>query len=322
MHRIGGLAYLLCAVLTAAALTGCGKEISANDSIAPNPAENSSAESTADQFVQEPDTSDGTVLEDDSIPDSEIQQELVSDNEPGELLTRTAELMSGEFTLVEKKSYSDTENDFYEVTTASDGERVFIHNAENAEEGFSSDNYYIRTKDENGLFEDRFIEKMLGLYALTDMDGMKSAVLDVYNGDLAVTSGRIPEETNDMTVEEYTYTGETYITVYDFFFDNEGELKKYTVCWSVEGEDDLVMTSEIVSFDEGFDESLFDLDSLTIGLKDFDALTAEERESFCREICVNYDIYNDDLFEQGFTSDSLGNIGCLDFVKLVYTYAK
>ena len=55
-----------------------------------------------------------------------------------------------------------------------------------------------------------------------------------------------PEESKKYDAEEYTYTAGTYITVLDFYFDKTtGELKKYTVTYSIEGRDNQVETREI-----------------------------------------------------------------------------
>ena len=313
MRRRIRLAAVVCAVIFSAAASGCGKEIAANGNAASDRAD-SAEELTGIELSEE--AGEELLIEEGELPD-EPSASAETDTEPGELLTRTAERLSGEYTLKEKKTYSDAPDDVFEVTYSSDGEHLYIHNSEERAEGFGADNYYIHT--ENG---DLFVEKKLGVYAKADMSDMSPTVSELFKGGLEVTSNRIPENTDDMTVEEYTYMGETYITVYDLYFDKDGELKKYTVCWSVEGEDDLIMTSEIESLEQSFDGAAFDGSELTAGLTDFDALSGEDRLTFCRELCSEYDIANEELYEQGIKSDEFGKIGCLDFVKLIYTYAK
>lgn len=89
-------------------------------------------------------------------------------------------------------------------------------------------------------------DKVCGIYRKSSAESLDSVIETVVDQKLPRTNTHIdPADTVNYDVEEYTYTGDTYITVMDFCFDkNNGELVKYTTTYSVEGMDDVTETRE------------------------------------------------------------------------------
>ena len=112
------------------------------------------------------------------------------------------------------------------------------------------------------------------------------------------------QEEKKYDCEEYTYTGQTYITVLDFYFDKiTGDLRKYTVTYSVEGRDNEVETREIVKMsDTSVSDVTFDERRLTReGYAAFGAMTDSQREEYFKKLMETCKLSNDDLYAVGFT---------------------
>jgi hypothetical protein len=142
----------------------------------------------------------------------------------------------------------------------------------------------------------------------------------IAENQLDQTDTHIPEDTDDMTVEEYTYAGDTYMTVYDFYFGSDGSLESYTVTYSVEGEDDIVQTVKIISVTDSADDGYFDTAVLE-DLTDFDGISEDTRLGFCQGICAAGGISTDQMYEMDITTDDLKRIDFDTFRELFYTYA-
>lgn len=125
------------------------------------------------------------------------------------------------------------------------------------------------------------------------------------------------------TAEEYTYMGDTFITVYDFYFDDKsGSLIRYTATYSVEGNDDIVETrtvSELIS--SVGDENIF-TPSFMSTLTDFSAFSQTDRKTYCSDICTRFGITEQMLVSNGMTSESFKKISYSDFLGLVYRYSQ
>ncbi len=122
--------------------------------------------------------------------------------------------------------------------------------------------------------------------------------------------------------EQYTYTGDTYITVMDFYFDKQdGHLVKYTMTYSVEGRDDVVEERVITRLDNEIDDSVFNA-YFTDTLVNFDSMSEEQRLGFCQGLCATYGITADDMSELGVSTENLGTIDFDTLFTLVHTYGK
>ena len=188
-------------------------------------------------------------------------------------------------------------------------------------------------------------DNVCGIYRQTDKDELDSIAKAVVEQDLPATATHIdPNDAAVYDVEEYTYTGSTYIAVIDFCFDRKtGVPVKYTTTYTVEGVDDrkevrvinslkpegcfsadgVTSDGEDITTDTqehtGIDDSVFDL-SFTTKLKDFGALSEEARMGYCQAIFVTAGVSSDELAGEDITDEKLKNISYEDFIYLVYTY--
>ncbi len=250
---------------------------------------------------------------DSSAEDSSDADPAGEDYSAGPMLTAMAERFEKPYTYSVKVTYSDEPDDVTEMTVASDGENYVSLSSGTSAEGLAPDSAYLY-KDGKGSLADMNV----GAYVETQMD-TQSIPQSIIQNKLEQTNTRIPSDTEGMTVEEYTYTAASYITVYNFYFDSEGEPVKYTAVYSVEGEDDLVETVEITQLSEGADEQLFD-GSFLDGLKDFSAMTEDERLAFCQQLCTDLNISTDDMKELDITPDDFKKISFDQLQTLVYTF--
>lgn len=237
------------------------------------------------------------------------------DYKAGELLTRTAALFEGAYTYEMEITFSDEPEIVTYRTQASDGSSVYVGFRREGGETLTSDTAYISTAD-GAVSADMNIKA----YSATEDAGEMSIVRSVIENQLERTYTHIPQDTEGMTVEEYTYTGETFITVYDFYFDEEGTLKKYTASYNIEGEEQLIETAVVKKLSAEYEGGYFDEDFLA-DFTDFDAMTEDERLGFCQEICGKYGISTDDMYSMGITTDDLKRIDFDKFGELVYKFA-
>lgn len=296
---------MLCACvmcLCAAGCSGGGKDSSADSSASSSAADkkdgakNDKAESG----------SDSSAKEDDSTGDDSS----ANLNEQGELITNAAKFFDNE-------SYT-----FKTKMTASDGSSVDITKA------VSGDN--ICQIQKTALGTSGFIrvdgqsydyDNVCGIYRKTDATEIDGIVESVVEQNLPRTYGHIaPEDEEKYSVEEYTYTGDTFITVIDFFFDKDsGELKKYTATYSVEGSDDTTESWDVIEMDAAADATLFNAETAT-KLMDFDGMTEDQRLGYCQGVCGTAGVSTDEMYEFGIDTDKLKTISYDDFIELIYTY--
>lgn len=120
------------------------------------------------------------------------------------------------------------------------------------------------------------------------------------------------EDAKKYDAEEYTYTGGTYITVLDFYFDKAtGMLSKYTATYSVEGKDDEIETRQVLRMTQDAGKIDFSENQLRHNYTDLHALDESEREKFCKELMQRLGITDEDLYSAGLTP--------FDLKKITYT---
>lgn len=143
----------------------------------------------------------------------------------------------------------------------------------------------------------------------TDPTG--NLITETVKKELPPTSTHInAEDAKKYDAEEYTYTGGTYITILDFYFDKKtGMLSKYTVTSSVEGKDDEVETRQVLRMTS---KDTADIDFSEIELRndytDFSALSETDREQFCKKLFERRGVKEEDLYEAGLTMFDLKKI--------------
>lgn len=294
MNRFKTAAVMLAALCVLA--TGCADK----DNDKAESSSKAAAESTAESKTEE------SKADESAAEESKAEEEYV----PGEGIAKMAEIFSEPYTYSVSVTYSDDRDSVIKVTAIDDGESYMVTNKETTDTGLPADTAYIYT-DSVGYT----IDYNIGAYVTGVADAGNIADIIIEN-KLDQTSTRIPEDTEGYIVEEYTYTAAAYITVYDIYFDEDYTPVKYTVAYSVEGEDDLVQNVQIDSLKneaEKIDSSF--LDDLT----DFNALTEDERLAFCQQLCNELGITTDDMGLQGLTPDDFKRISFLDLMELIYT---
>ncbi len=209
------------------------------------------------------------------------------------------------------------------------------------------DNYYQLQKNDVGQSgsirkdgQSYDFDFVCGICRKSSADKLDSLIETVVSEDLPATATHIDGEDAALyDVEEYTYTGATYIAVMDICFDKDtGMPVKYTTTYLFESDDDLV---EQRTFDELLPRSAFinsdetptdgedkpgEVDTSVIDtafidqLTDFDSLTEEQRMGYCKAIFVTAGVTDDELEGEGFSEEKLKNISYEDLVYLVYNY--
>ncbi|MBP3272281.1 MAG: hypothetical protein J6M17_08695 [Ruminococcus sp.] len=307
----------VCAAAAVMILGGCGKSIDKTEKTVSesektvSQAEAVSSAESAESAVESESDESQAVTESAGVTEAEYQ--------PGELLKAAAEKFSGSYTYKLKISYSDEAESESAVTQISDGSDCFYMSVkERGSSGLSADSGYLRLGDT--AYD---IDSNLGVYEACEIKSGLGLLDNIISMKLDRTSTHLPSEDDaeGYQIEEYTYTGDNYITVYDLYFDENGELKKYTVCYSGEGQDDLIETAEVVSFVQEADEKYLNADVLK-ELKDFSAMTEDERLAFCQGVCSEYGVTTDNMYALHITTDDLKRISLEDLTELIYTYGK
>lgn len=181
-------------------------------------------------------------------------------------------------------------------------------------------------------------DNVCGVYSKRTSGRPESLIETVVEQALPATDTNIAHDDAALyEVEEYTYTGGTYITVMDFYFDKEtGMPVKYVTRYMVEEENgDEGMTevrtikeilfgsgNELVATDgesRELDKNVFDTAFLS-ELTDLDGMTAEQRLSFCRTLFMETGVSGEELAAEGMTDEMLKYISYEDLTLLVYTY--
>lgn len=253
-----------------------------------------------------------------SEADGYFQYDTVSAIEkyqPGELLAAAAERFAGDYTYKLSVTYSDDPDTVADLIQVSRGDDFYMSVREKNSSGLAADTVYLQLGDT--AYD---IDYNIGAYNGTEIQSGLNLISNIIDMRLDRTSTHTPQDIEGYTVEEYTYTGDTYITVYDFYFNRYGALKKYTVTYTVEGQDEIVETAEVVSFAGNADDRYFSEDILD-ELTDFSALSEDERFGFCLDVCERFSITTDHMYSLSIRTDDLKRISFDMLSTLVYSYA-
>ena len=158
-------------------------------------------------------------------------------------------------------------------------------------------------------------------YSYTDEGVIVPDVIEsVVDANLTQTKTHIKKKDGEVA-EEYTYMGDTFITVYDFYFDEKnGSLKRYTTTYSVEGDDDYVEERTIIELSSSIGDDSMLNPTFTTTLIDFSAFSSADRQTYCMDQCNKFGITEQNLVSNGMTYESFKKISYNDFIGLVYRY--
>ncbi len=262
------------------------------------------------------DTAESVSAEETSSAEEQVSEAEKVPYQAGELLTETAKLFNGAYTYEISTSFSDQPDVVTERKFVCDGDQLYISVKDEGGETLGADIFYLAANGKMTGADNR-----LKAYSVSESAENYSLIKSIIDNETERTYTHIPEDTEGMTVEEYTYTGDTYISVYDFYFNEDGTLAKYTALYMEEGEEQLIQTTVVNKLEAVCEEGFFD-GSMLEGYTDFDALTEDERLGFCQENCNKYGITTDDMNEFGIDTDEFKTIGFDKFVDLVDEYGK
>lgn len=269
------------------ALSGCGKE-----------------EGSSLKTESKTETSSAGVENSDAEESS-----LKEKSNAGEYLTRLAEkLKQSEYTMKCTVTGSAYDGEI-KLTRAVSGQNVYQTQQEN------NGSYGVISVDGKTYNFDTSAE----MYQLTEAEPPLSIVEEVINRNLPFTKGNTEVDDNQAVTEQYTFTGDTYITNITFFFDKKnGDLIKYTLKYTIEGQDDMTETRIIDSLSFEADKSVFDLSFLD-SMTDFDGMTEDERVSFCSNICSKKGMTSDDLSKMDISEEDFKKMDFSTFLNLIYS---
>ena len=181
-------------------------------------------------------------------------------------------------------------------------------------------------------------DNVCGIYRRRTQGKPETLIETVVEERLPATDTNVdPNEAADLEVEEYTYTGGTYITVMDFYFDKvTGVPVRYTTRYMVEqenGDEGMTETRTVKEIMYGaggeltatdgesheLDRTVFDT-SFISKLADFDGMSPEQKLGYCQAIFVTANVTADELTEAGFDEEKLKKISYEELTSLVYTY--
>ena len=280
--------------------TGCASSENKGSSSA---AESSNTSSAAE--VKESEVSAESEADDSEAPEKDIPRE-----ETGPLLAKAAEVFqSGTYSY--ECTLTDSEGNVTEIVRHAAPDSFY-----QLQKNIIGESGSVRTEGQTYYFD-----KVCGLFTKGSEQSLESAVLSVTEQKLPHTSNHISKlEQQEYDIEEYTYTGETYITAFDFFFSKtDGKLKKYVTTYSVEGSDDIVEVIEFSKISSVADSSLFST-SVINGLKDYDEMTQEECQELFERLCDADEVSDSDMSAYGTSRDKLGKLTYDEITELVYTY--
>ena len=280
---------VLCVWLAAFTLicSGCGKEESASKS-----------ESKADSSTTE-------VVNSSSGESSSLAEE----SNAGKYLTKLAEkLKQGEYTMKCTVTNSAYDGEV-KITRTVSGENVY----QIQEESIGS--YGVISVDGKTYNFDN----LAGMYQQTESEPPQSIIEEVINRNLPMAQDREEDTPDGIVTEQYTYTGDTYITNITFFFNEKsGDLEKYTLKYTIEGQDDMTETRNVDLLSFEADQSVFDLDFID-KMSDFGSMTEDERFDYCKDICSKNGITSDYLNEMDISEDDFKKIDFSTFLNLIYS---
>ena len=286
----------LCACVVCLCAAGCSKDSKESSSVTESKANVSTA-----------DNADSAKSEDSKCDESDTDSKVL--NEQGELIKKTAAIFDGDYTL--KTTCTEADGSKQEVVRAKKGGNIYLKvTSDIGTSGF----IYV-----DGAGYD--YDNVTGVYHKSDVTELDGVLESIVKQNLPRTYGHInSDEADDFDIEEYTYTGDTYITAIDLYFDkSDGSLKKYTQTFTIEGSDDTVSEYTVDELSGDADASLFDVSQAT-SLVAFDSMSEDQRLGYCQGILNKAGVTTDDLSAGGYQTDDLKTISYDSFVSLVYTY--
>lgn len=297
MDNIKKIAALICAAAVCTAFAGCSDKQKDKSSSA-------AAESSADSADES--ASDNSKPDESSQSDDSQQEE----SNIGEYLQGVADIYANKnYTLECTLSSTQFEGEI-SILRAVKGDNVY----QIQHEGMGDHG----TMTLDGVTYD--FDNVCGMYRKSDGGSSLNVVDEIVRLNLEQTDTHEQTTEEDYAVEEYTYTGDTYITVMDFYFDKtDKSLVKYVTTYSVEGQDDITETRVIDRLDETVDETVFNTD-FTNTLVDFDSMSEDQRLGFCQGLCASFGITTDNMYEMNITTDKFKTIDYDTLLNLVYTY--
>lgn len=207
----------LCACVVCLCAAGCSKD-----------SKESSSATESKANVSTADNADSAKSEDSKGDESDADSKVL--NEQGELITKTAAIFDGDYTL--KTTCTEADGSKQEVVRAKKGGNIYLKvTSDIGTSGF----IYV-----DGAGYD--YDNVTGVYHKSDVTELDGVLESIVKQNLPRTYGHInSDEADNFDIEEYTYTGDTYITAIDLYFDkSDGSLKKYTQTFTIEGSDDTV----------------------------------------------------------------------------------
>ena len=247
----------------------------------------------------------------------------ISDNTSGTDSSQ-AEVVQGDKIKKAYEYFTGNEYSFKERITDSSGNAKIITETRKGDDFYrlqetsQGRNGKIKSGDESYEFDYE-----CGIFKKSDDTFPENMIKSVVEKKLPQTSTHIDKtNTEKYDVEEYTYTGSTYITVLDFCFDKKsGRLAKYNVTYQVEGKDDETESREFVYMKNTADEKMLKTDFIS-KLTDFENLKEDERAQYCKMIIDKVGIGADDMINHGMTTDKLKIISYEDFTDFIYSSKK
>ncbi|MGN1133305.1 MAG: hypothetical protein ACI4RN_02505 [Oscillospiraceae bacterium] len=244
---------------------------------------------------------------------SEADSSEIKEYQPGKLLANAAKIFQSKKYTLKCTVTDDNSKDSTKITKVVNGDDVY--QIQETKQG----SYGIISSDG----KEYAFDNLCGMYKKEKDIFKNSIVEEIINNKIPPTESNEAQTQDDELYdsEHYTYTGDTYITNVTFYFDKKtGDLKKYTMRYTVEGNDDVVETRTIDSITQDVDEKAFSLDFLD-KMVDFEDMSDEQRQGFCQGVCSAKHITVDMMNKLGITTEGLKDISFETFFNLVYTYA-
>lgn len=268
------------------------------------------------------------------VTDESTADEIITDGETDSVTAQNGVHIKQAYDLLKsdqyriKLTYTDASGNETEITRLKDGDNYYeLQTNEIGTSGFIT---------VDGTSYD--FDNVCGIYRKKNSIIPISVIETVVEQDLPATDTHInAEDAKIYDVEEYTYTGGSYITVMDFYFDKETGLPaKYTTTYMVEavnGDEGMTETRTIKEISYGsedellttdgqtknIDRSVFDLSFLS-GLVDFGVMTPEQKLGYCQAIFVTSGVSAEELSSAAMNDEKLKNISYEELTSLVYTY--
>lgn len=261
--------------------------------------------------IEKEDSSEAASVSENSASDSNKDSSQEEKSNIGPYLSKTAKnYEKGSYTLKSTITSNSYENDI-KLTRVVDGDNIYQLQEE------KTGKYGVVSVGEKAYDFDY----AAGMYIEAKSVPTQNVIQEVVKQNLPMTDVSEQFKEKGFVEEQYTFTGDTYITNVIFYFDEKsGDLKKYKMRYSIEGQDDIIETRTIDSLSNNVDKSVFNMDFLK-KMTNFDSLSEDERLEFCKNVCTKKGITTDMLNEFGLKTDSFKTVDFDTFFNLIYTYS-